>query len=39
MEDYPLHGMTFGAVGTVTRLVDLWIEERRLPDHKHAVPR
>ncbi len=33
MEGHPPHGMTFGVVGTVTRLVDLWMEERRLPDH------
>ena len=39
MEGHPLHGMTFGVVGTVTPLVDLWVEERRLPDHMSAVPR
>src|SRR5919112_249658 len=31
MEDHPLHGTTFGALGTVTPLLDLWVEERRLP--------
>ncbi len=41
MGGHPLHGHTFGAVGTlaVTPLVDLWVEERRLPDHMRAVPR
>ena len=34
-----LHGTTFGALGAVTPLVDLWVEERRLPDHMSAVPR
>ena len=33
MEDHPLHGSTFGVVGTVTPLVDLWVEERRLPGY------
>jgi len=33
MPDHPLHGWTFGVVGTVTPLVDLWVEERRLPDY------
>ncbi len=27
------HGLTFGVVGTVTPLVDVWVEERRLPGH------
>jgi hypothetical protein len=39
MEGHPLHGMTFGVVGTVTPLVDLWVEERRLPDHRRVVPK
>ncbi len=39
MEDHPLHGATFGVVGTVTPLVDLWVEERRLPSYMRAVPR
>ena len=38
MEGHPFHGATFGAVGTVTLLVDLWIEGRLLP-HIRAVPR
>ena len=39
MPDHPLHGATFGVVDTVTKLVDLWVEERRLPDHMRAVPK
>ena len=37
MEGHPFHGATFGAVGTVTLLVDLWIEGRLLP-HMRAAP-
>ena len=33
MEGRPLHGMTFGVVGTITPLVDLWVDIRGLPDH------
>ena len=39
MEGHPLHGMTFGVVGTITPLVDRWVKERGLPDHVCAVPR
>ena len=39
MPDHPLDGMTFGVPGTITPLVDLWIRERRLPDHMRAVPK
>ena len=39
MEDHPLHGATFGVPGTITPLVDLWINERRLPDYMRAVPK
>jgi hypothetical protein len=39
MEGHPLDGMTFGVPGTITPLVDLWIKERRLPDHMRAVPK
>jgi hypothetical protein len=31
LDGHPLHGQTFGAVGTITPLVDLWEEGRRLP--------
>ena len=33
LEGHRLHGTTFGALGAITPLVDLWVEERRLPDH------
>jgi hypothetical protein len=39
MEGHPLHGATFGVVGTVTPLVELWVDERRLPPYMCAVPR
>ena len=31
MLGHPLHGGTFGVVGTITPLVDLWLDEKRLP--------
>ena len=31
MDGHPPHGRTFGVPGTITPLVDLWVEERRLP--------
>ncbi len=39
MPDHPLHGCTFGVPGTITPLVDLWVEERRLPSYMRAVPK
>ncbi len=39
MEGHPLDGATFGVVGTVTPLVDLWVEEGRLPSYMRAVPK
>ena len=39
MEGHPFHGATFGAVGTVRLLVDLWIKGRLLPGHMRAVPK
>ena len=39
MEGHPFHGATFGTVGTVTLLVDLWIEGRLLPSYMRAVPK
>ncbi len=39
MPDHPLHGGTFGAVGTITPLIDLWVEEKRLPSYMRAVPK
>ena len=37
--EHPLHGTTFGVVGTITPLVDLWVDERRLPKYMRVVPR
>ena len=39
MEEHPFHSATFGTVGTVTLLVDLWIEGRLLPSYIRAVPK
>ena len=33
MEGHPLHGHSFGVVGTVLPLVDLWVDIRGLPEH------
>ncbi len=38
MESHPLHGLTFGVPGTVTALVDSWLDHGRLPDYMRAVP-
>ena len=37
MEGHPFHGATFGTVGTVTLLVDLWIEGRLLPGYTRGA--
>jgi hypothetical protein len=37
MPDHPLHGRGFGCVGTITPLVDLWLDERRLPSYMRLV--
>jgi hypothetical protein len=39
MLDHPLHGQTFGVLGTITLLIDLWVEERRLPSYMRATPK
>jgi hypothetical protein len=49
MTGHPLDGMSFGVVGTIAplvdlwadhgRLVDLWADHGRLPDHMRAVPK
>ncbi len=39
MPDHPLNGLTFGVVGTITPLVDIWLDEGRLPNHIRAVPK
>ena len=31
--------MTFGVAGTITPLVDLWLDEGRLPDYMRASPK
>jgi hypothetical protein len=36
MPEHPLHGMSFGVVGTVTALVDLWADAGRLPSYMRA---
>ena len=38
MEGDPCNGATFGVAGTVTPLVDLWVEEGRLPRYMRAAP-
>ena len=39
MPGHPLHGNSFGVVGTVTPLIDVWVEEHRLPSYMRAVPK
>ena len=39
MPEHPLHGHSFGAAGTITPLVDLWLNEGRLPSYMRAVPK
>ena len=39
MESHPLHGHSFGAPGTITPLVDLWLDKRLLPEHMRIVPK
>ncbi|WP_090665272.1 hypothetical protein [Belnapia rosea] len=39
MPDHPLHGRGFGSVGTITPLVDLWVDERQLPKYMRVVPK
>ena len=33
MPAHSLHGSTFGVVGTITPLIDLWTDEGQLPSH------
>jgi hypothetical protein len=37
--EHPLAGMSFGVAGTITPLVDLWLDERRLPSYMRAMPK
>ena len=39
MEGHPLHGSSFGVAGTITPLIDAWLDEGRLPSHMRAVPK
>jgi hypothetical protein len=36
---HPLTGMSFGVAGTITLLVDFWLDEGRLPAYMRAVPK
>jgi hypothetical protein len=38
-DGHPLNGLTFGVVGSITPLVDGWIDAGRLPGFMQAVPR
>ena len=33
MAGHPLNGVTFGVPGTITHLVDAWLDDGRLPLH------
>jgi hypothetical protein len=37
MEGHPLDGITFGVVGTITPLVDSWLDRGSLPAHLRGV--
>jgi hypothetical protein len=37
MASHPLDGRSFGVVGTITPLVDLWLDEGRLPNYMRLV--
>ncbi len=39
MEGHPCNGAAFGVVGTIAPLVDLWVEEGRLPGYMRPVPK
>jgi hypothetical protein len=39
LDGHPLDGHTFGPPGSITRLVDLWADEGRLPDYMRMVPK
>lgn len=38
MAGHLLDGFSFGMVGSVTSLVDLWLDEKRLPYYMQVVP-
>jgi hypothetical protein len=37
LEGHPLHRMSFGVPGTITPLVDLWVEKGELPGYMRVV--
>jgi hypothetical protein len=37
MPGHPLDGITMGVPGTITPLVDIWLDEGRLPPHIRAM--
>jgi hypothetical protein len=39
LDGHPLTGTTFGVAGTITPLVDLWLEEGRLPSYMRPMPK
>ena len=39
MPEHPLDGHSFGAAGTITPLVDAWLDEGRLPRYMRVVPK
>jgi hypothetical protein len=39
MDGHLLSGMSFGVAGTITPLIDLWLEEGRLPDYMRNSPK
>ncbi len=39
MDGRPLHGRGFSALGTITPLVEPWLDEGRLPSYMRLVPK
>jgi hypothetical protein len=39
LDGHPLHQMSFGVPGTITPLIDLWVEKDEPPVYMRAVPR
>ena len=39
MPDYSIDGLGSGIVGTITPLVNLWVNEMRLPCYMRAMPK
>jgi hypothetical protein len=39
LDGHPLTNMSFGVADTITPLVDLWLDEGRLPDYMCASPK